>query len=235
MTAKYSIIVPSYNEGLNIPLNLNRYQEVIQRPDIELIIVDNGSTDDSAQVLSDLLPAYPFARSVKVEVNQGYGYGILCGLRAAHGEFLGWTHMDMQTDPGDVIQAIELLEAQKDPKTVFLKGRRRNRPFVDLFFATGMSCFESVLFGKSLIDINAQPNLFHRSFFEELKTPPHDFSLDLYALVMARKKRKHLLRFDVAFPDRIHGISHWNATMKSKFTGIKKSIKYSFQLRASLL
>ena len=78
---KLSIVVPCYNEEENIPLLLKRFEEVIKRDDMEVILVDNGSTDGSARVLSELVPGYAFARTVSVEVNQGYGYGILQGLK----------------------------------------------------------------------------------------------------------------------------------------------------------
>ena len=71
---KLSIVVPCYNEEKNIPLILSRFNDVISRNDIEVILVDNGSTDNSEGVLSKLLPKYPFAKTVKVDVNQGYGY-----------------------------------------------------------------------------------------------------------------------------------------------------------------
>src|SRR3989338_8466712 len=95
-----STIVPCYNEAANIPLILERFKQGIGKNEIEVILVNNGSTDDSKTVLTKMLPQYPFARSIDVAVNQGYGYGILSGLRQARGEFLGWTHADLQTDPG---------------------------------------------------------------------------------------------------------------------------------------
>lgn len=63
---KLSIVVPCYNEEENIPLLLERFDEVVQGKDMEVILVDNGSTDDSARVLEELLPRYAFARTVTV-------------------------------------------------------------------------------------------------------------------------------------------------------------------------
>ena len=114
---KLSIVVPCYNEAENIPLILKRFGEVIKRDDIEVILVNNGSTDGSAAMLDELLPQYPFARTVLVPVNQGYGYGILQGLKAAKGDFIGWTHADMQTDPGDVVKAYHILEERYLPSS----------------------------------------------------------------------------------------------------------------------
>ena len=98
---KYSIVIPCYNESDNIPLILKRFAEVIEGYEIEVILINNGSTDDTEMVIEKLLPQYTFARCVLVPVNQGYGYGILQGLKSANGDYIGWTHADMQTDPGD--------------------------------------------------------------------------------------------------------------------------------------
>ncbi len=231
---KISIIVPAYNEAKNIPLALQRFAEVIRRTDVELIVVNNGSTDDSAQVLESLLPSYPFARCVTVPVNQGYGYGILQGLAQATGEFLGWTHMDMQTDPHDVIRALDLIEARGSDSRLFVKGFRKGRPFSDQFFSIGMACFELLWMRKWLPEINAQPNVFHRSFFESWSNPPHDFALDLYAFYLAKVQGLEIIRFPVLFPKRVYGTSSWNTSLPAKWKFIKRTFAFSFQLRKRL-
>lgn len=141
---KLSIVIPCYNEEKNIPLVLEKLNSVIKRTDVEVILVDNGSTDNSDLVFATLLPKYPFAKKVKVEKNQGYGFGILSGLREAKGEYIGWTHADMQTDPYDSIKALELIEAKGSSKSIFVKGNRKGRPLFDNFFTIGMSIFEFV-------------------------------------------------------------------------------------------
>ena len=229
MKIKLSVVVPCYNEEQNIPLILDRFGEIIERDDIEVILVDNGSTDDSARVLTELLPRYSFARSTKVEVNQGYGYGILQGLRECKGEYVGWTHADMQTDPGDILKALAIIEEEKG--LVFVKGNRKGRPLFDVFFTVGMSLFETCYLGKKLYDINAQPNIFPKVFFDGWENPPYDFSLDLYALYMARKKNLKVVRFPVLFPERIYGESKWNTGLKAKWKFIKRTIEFSVNLK----
>ena len=98
-----SLVIPCYNEGKNIPLILERCKTFSEYPDIEVILVDNGSTDQTPKILSDLLPIHPNCRSIRVEQNQGYGFGIKSGLESATGDILAWTHADMQTDPQDII------------------------------------------------------------------------------------------------------------------------------------
>lgn len=231
---KYSIVIPCYNEEKNIPLILDRFGSIINRDDIEVILVDNGSKDNSAELLERLLPSYPFARKVKVEVNQGYGFGIVSGLHEAKGEFIGYTHADMQTDPADVIKGIDILESQQKPEMCFIKGNRKGRSVFDMFFTVGMGIFESVYMGKLLWDINAQPNIFHAKFFKGLSNVPKDFSLDLFLLYTAKKSGLRICRFDVVFPPRIHGSSSWNTGLRAKWKFIKRTIEFSLRLKKEI-
>lgn len=228
---KLSIVVPCYDEVENIPLILERFAEVIRRDDVEVVLVDNGSTDNSPAVLKELLPKYSFARTIRVEVNQGYGYGIVQGLKACTGEFIGWTHADMQTDPADLMKALNIIEENNSDEKIFVKGNRKGRPPFDQFFTSGMSIFETLYMGVKLYDVNAQPNVFSRKFFETWKNPPKDFALDLYALYMAQKSRLHIERFDVIFPERLYGESHWNSGLASKWKFIKRTIDFSRNLK----
>ncbi len=228
---RLSVIIPCYNEEKNIPLILERFQKVIREEKMEVVLVNNGSTDRSADVLKSLLPQYPFCRTVFVPVNRGYGYGILRGLKAASGEFIGWTHADMQTDPADVIRAYHILEARGWNPCLYVKGTRKKRGWFDQFFTSGMSLFESLYLKRHLYDINAQPNLFPRAFFESWKNPPHDFALDLYALYMARVQNLRIVRFEVRFPPRIHGSSHWNTGLAAKWKFIKRTICFSRKMK----
>lgn len=233
-TTKLSIVVPCYNEAKNIPLILERFHKVITRPDIEVVLVNNGSTDNSHDVLQSLKKNYSFVKMVHVPKNKGYGFGILEGLKHCSGEYLGWTHADMQTDPYDPIKALEWIEKSGSRKDVFVKGLRKGRSIFDIFFTFGMSFFETLYLRHRLWDINAQPNIFHRSFFQKWKNPPDDFALDLYALYLAKHFHLSVYRFDVNFPPRIHGTSHWNTSLLAKLKFIKRTLTFSHKLKKSL-
>lgn len=231
---KLSIVVPCYNEARSIPLILNAFSQALHRNDVEMIIVNNGSSDDSGGILEQLKPRYPFCKVVEVKVNQGYGFGIISGLRAAQGEYIGWIHGDAQTPPSDALVALEIIEQRGNPAKMYVKGRRKGRPLFDEMFTWGMGIFESIFLGEVLWDINAQPNIFHRSFFESWENPPHDFALDLYALYTAKKQKIPLVRFAVLFSKRIHGASHWNKNLYSKWKFIKRTVGFSFALKKRL-
>ena len=226
---KISLIIPCYNESKNLPSLIERCRQ-LDSEIFEVIIVNNGSTDDSSNVLRSLMDSqYPFIKSIKVEVNQGYGHGILYGLQSSTGNIIGWTHADLQTDPLDSNQVKSLIKQYGE--NIFIKGQRYGRPTSDVIFTVGMSFFESILLKKLLWDINAQPTFFPRNFFDNWDSPPNDFSLDLFAYYQAKKSNLRVIRFPVLFGKRLHGHSHWNINFRSKWKFIKRTIQFSLTLR----
>lgn len=231
---KISIVIPCYNEEKNIKLILEEFKKIsFGKYELELILVNNGSNDNSKNILEEMKHHYDFLKVVDVVQNKGYGYGILEGLKEAEGEYMGWMHADMQTSPNEFCKCIEFIESDKD-KNIFIKGLRKNRPISDTIFTFGMSIFETVYLRKKLYDINAQPTLFNRKLYEKFENPPYDFSLDLYAYYKAIEVGNKIVRFPVIQKERIYGISSWNTGFKSRIKLIKRVISYSKLLKRNL-
>lgn len=231
-----AIIIPCYNERDNLPLIVSRLRETVgSRTDVEVILVDNGSTDGSDMVLGALLEDGGFIRSVKVPRNQGYGYGILYGLQAADAENLSWTHADMQTDPKDVLTAYDLLQTHTKEQVV-VKGRRKNRKWLEAFFTFGMQVVASLALSANLGDVNAQPKVFSRHFYESFifEKAPYDFSLDLFLLYQAKMNGYKILEVPVIFANRLHGEAKGGGSWKTRIKLIKRTFSYIFELRRTL-
>lgn len=226
---KYSLVIPCYNEAKNIPLLLKKCDFFARYNDIEIIFVNNGSTDDSKAILKNSIRDRNYARIVNISQNRGYGYGILSGLNVAKGTVIGWTHADLQTNPRDIIKAFGFFRLNNT--LAYAKGRRFGRKYQDLVFTYCMSFFEMILLRRIMIDINAQPTLFTRDFFVLWKNPPHDFSLDLYSFYLAKILNLKIFRFPVFFGDRLHGTSHWNLNFKAKIKFILRTIRYSIDIK----
>ncbi|MFC1648317.1 glycosyltransferase family 2 protein [Nanoarchaeota archaeon] len=235
MRTELSVVVPCYNEEKNIPLIVKRFKEAKPKDiDAELVMVDNGSTDGSNALIKKLAKKHTYIKLAHVKKNIGYGFGVWTGLKKAKGEFICWTHADMQTDLKDTFKAYRLAKKQKDPKNCFVKGSRKGREFMDNFFTIGMSAFETAWLGTSLWEINAQPNLFHKTFLKNTPNPPKDFAFDLYFYYIAKKKGYDVVRFPVEFKQRIHGTSHWNTSLKAKWKFIKRTLDFSFKLKKKI-
>ena len=228
-----SIVIPCFNEAKSLPKLVKDFSKKLKRKDVELILVNNGSNDSTETIISNLKKDYNFLKMIKLKKNNGYGNGILQGLKKAKGKYISWTHADLQTDPYDVIIGFEKFEKELSPK-IFIKGNRLGRPLKDIIFTIGMSIFETILLKKFFWDVNAQPNIFHKNFFNMLERIPLDFSFDLFFYFNAKKKKLKILRFPVKYPERKFGVSHWNTDFKNKMKFIKRTIKYSFQLKKEL-
>ena len=231
MDIKYSIVIPCFNEESNLPeLFANCFKFLIKN-EIEVIIINNGSEDNSKKIISDLEKKYNtnLLKSLNLNKNKGYGGGILEGLKLANGNFIGWTHADLQTDIKDVLKAFELSE-----DSTFIKGRRVGREFRENFFSYGMAIFETIILKRTLWEINAQPTIFPQEFYKTWDNPPKDFSLDLYAYYQAKLAGLKEKRIKVYFPDRKHGDSSWNKGFLSKFKLIARTLKNSFELRKKI-
>jgi glycosyltransferase involved in cell wall biosynthesis len=228
-----SLVIPCYNESENLPTLIKKCQAIISE-NIEIILVDNGSSDSTPEILGPFEKHNAGLRSTRVEQNIGYGNGILAGLKVAQGEILGWTHADLQTDPSDVIAAFKLYEQSLNPSNLFVKGVRKCRPLADRIFTIGMAIFETIFMRTTMWDINAQPTLMSRSLYSTWQNAPTDFSLDLYAYYQAKKKGAEIRRIPVHFGPRTFGESHWNTGIVSRARFIRRTLSYSWKLRKNI-
>jgi len=205
---KLSLIIPCYNEIKNLPKIIFRINQVFgSRNDVTIILVDNGSTDNSFFEMERLTKDMEFISLIRIKSNKGYGNGIKIGLdHVDQSDLIAWTHADLQTDIEDVLHALDIYKSQNG-KICLVKGRRANRPVFDTIFSFGMQVFASILLRTRLDEINAQPKLMSREFYiEHIKeNAPLDFSFDLYALYMAKKQNLEIISFPVMFFNRLHG------------------------------
>ena len=231
---KLSIIIPCYNEAGNIPALVKKL-ETIQNRGIEIILVDNGSTDDTTAVLSnELIDKETFLKSVSITHNLGYGHGIMTGITEAAGDVIAWTHADLQTDPIDVMNAYSIYMENTNIEKCILKGKRIGRNLFDTVFTFCMGVLSSFLIGVKLSDINAQPKMFHRSFLEKMANAPNDFSLDLYFLYQARVNGYEILEYPVHFGKRLHGKAKGGGTMQGKWKLIKRTWGFMNELKEKM-
>lgn len=230
---RYSIVVPCYNEEKNLQKLVSEFEKklISKKDNVEVILVNNGSKDESLKLMEELQKKNNFIKIVNVEENKGYGYGILQGLKETTGDYIGWIHADLQFNPSEIVKAIEYIENNEYPKNVFIRGKRTNRPLIDTIFTICMSIYESIILGVRLWDINAQPTLISREFYKTWKNPPYDFSLDLYAYYNAKIQKQKIYRYKVVQHAREEGNSSWNTGMKSRIKLIKRVLEYSKKLK----
>ena len=225
----FSLIIPCYNEIKKIPILIHKYREFLKSKNNELILVDNGSTDRTKYYFNKIKKKN--IKKIYIKKNIGFGNGIKKGLSKAKGEFLIYSHADLEVDPNDIGRAIKILVKKKYIKRIFIKGNRINKKknywtLSDRFFSYSLTIFSSILFLKKLEDIHAQPVMFHKSLLRKMKYLPNDFSIDLAIYVYAKIEKLFIVRFPVNFnkKKRIYG----QGSSDSLYKKIKGSLEQLF-------
>lgn len=230
-----SLVIPCYNEEDNLEKLFSKLKSLIKAnpaEDIEIVIVDNGSTDNSNNIIknSNLLLDKRF-KLVEIKKNIGYGNGVFEGLKHSSKEFIAWIHADLQTEPSDTIEIFKQTKNKLLTGDYIVKGRRTNRSFLDIFFTKGMSIVTYLLFNKKLDDINAQPKIFNKNFLSKLKNVPLDFSFDIFFLLTAKKENIKIIEHPIVVHKRYAGEAKGGGTLKLKLKLTFRTLNYMIDLK----
>ena len=231
---RLSIVLPCYNEGETVNRLVAGYREILaDRDDVELILVDNGSTDGTSERIAEEVAreAGSNIRAVSVPVNRGYGHGILCGLNAARGTFVAWSHADLQYLPSDAIRLLDAVMAHPRPETCFGKGHRVNDRGMAAIPTKLQSLLSRLILGCRLEEINAQPKLFHRDLLTAFRHPPDGYELDIYAYYKAVLAGWETVSVDVVYLPRPTGQSKWAYSTVSRLRFMAQNLSYLIRLR----
>jgi dolichyl-phosphate beta-glucosyltransferase len=113
---QYSIIVPAYNESGRIGATLEQILDHVQRQNwsAEVVVVDDGSSDDTLQVAGRLASGHPAVRILQNPGNQGKGYSVRNGMLHAQGKILLFTDADLSSPISEAAKLFAALEAGAD-------------------------------------------------------------------------------------------------------------------------
>ena len=107
---KVSVIVPVYNEEENIePLAREFAALVAALPGLEVVVVDDGSSDATPERLATAQKDFAALRAIRYEPNRGQSHAMLVGLHRAAGEVMVTIDGDLQNDPADIPKLVELV------------------------------------------------------------------------------------------------------------------------------
>ena len=182
-----SIVFPLYNEQENIPHVIPPVISVLEGRgiDYELVLVDNGSRDRTGELLRELAAQNKRLKTVRVEVNQGYGWGIICGLNHAVGEYVGYMGSDGQILPQDIVRVYDMI---KQDGLEFAKVKRVSRGD-GWIRKINTLCYNNLfytLFRVRSFDINGTPKIFKHTLLDKFNPVSKDWFLDAELMIKAQ-------------------------------------------------
>lgn len=118
---KISVIVPAFNEAVNIPFLVEEFDKFIKKQkNYEVILVDDGSEDGTSEIAKE--HKRPYLKVVKHKRNLGKTEAIISGAKKAQGEIIVIFDADLQFDPNDIPKLIKLIEKGADIATGWKQG-----------------------------------------------------------------------------------------------------------------
>ena len=112
----FSLIIPCYNESLNIPKLFKQIQFNQKKIDFETIIIDNGSTDNSLKIINHNKKLIKKFKLIRIKKNIGFGHAVKLGMIRSKYDIVCYTHGDLQIDIKNCIKAYNIFKIQKKKK-----------------------------------------------------------------------------------------------------------------------
>lgn len=199
-----SAVLPAYNEEANIVRTATSVADVLERLGIEyeVIVVDDGSRDRTAQVTSELAEKNPRVRLVRHTVNQGYGSALATGFAAATKELVFMTDGDAQFDVSEITKLLPLLDHAD--LAIGYRAPRRD-PFMRKLNAFGWNVLGRLLFGYTARDVDCAFKLFRRSILDDIDVASRGATFSLEFLVRAKRRGYRIREVPVKHLPRVAG------------------------------
>ncbi len=221
-----SVFFPAYNDAPSLPGLLKKAFQTLESvaSDYEVIVVNDGSGDETGAVLAELQEHYgERLRVVTHGQNRGYGGALRSGFEAASKELVFYTDGDGQYDPGELRELVELLR----PGVGLVNGYklRRHDPWHRVAIGKIYNQVARVLFGIRIRDIDCDFRLIRRELVEDLRLESTSGTICLELVKKIELSGCGVAEVGVHHYPRLHGSSQffrWRSLLETlrQFTGL---------------
>ncbi|MCD4813550.1 glycosyltransferase [bacterium] len=195
-TIRFSVIMPAYNEGRHLAGNIEETMEIMRKfnEPFEVVIVDDCSTDNTAEIIRDASRKYSRVKGLVLTKNQGKGHALKAGFEKSEGEVILFLDADLELHPRQFENFYKIMQSKKvdivigskrHPESV-LKYPLRRRVMSMVYFL-----LVKILFGLPVRDTQTGIKIFKRNVLEYAfpKMLVKKYAFDLELLVLAHHAR----------------------------------------------
>ncbi len=205
-----SLVVPCYNESEALRpfmVELTRVLDSMEGVDAEVILVDDGSRDNTLEVMQDVANQYPIVRWLSFSRNFGKEGAILAGLKAAKGDYAAVMDADLQDPPALLPDMLKAVREEGYDCAGTRRVSRKGEPPIRSFFARRFYSLINRMSTTQLVDGARDYKLLSRKALDALIAMPevNRFSKGLYEWIGFRTKW-----FEFENVERVAGETKWS-------------------------
>jgi glycosyltransferase involved in cell wall biosynthesis len=195
MSVRYSIVLPAFNEGSRIVPGLEKALAFVREQGwkAEIIVVNDGSHDDTAEVVRGYMRNWPELRLVENPGNRGKGYSVRHGMLNARGQVLLFSDADFSSPISESVKLIEAIEQGADvafgSRWLLAEMQTRRQSLLRQFVGRAYNALLRLLLGLPYRDTQCGLKAFSRRAAEIIFTRQHieRWGFDPELLFIARK------------------------------------------------
>lgn len=208
-----SLVLPCYNEEVALRETVPELARTFSADGInlELVLVNNGSTDNTEEIMDGLIErGYPI-KKLSFEKNQGYGGGIIEGLKICSAPVVGYLCADGQVSAEDALMAFRLIKGREERTLTKVRRRFREDSWKRKIVSIIYNGLMQILYGGlGAIDINGSPKILSREVLEKMDLRSRDWFLDPEIIIKAKYLGLRIIEVDVEGNPRKGGASNVN-------------------------
>jgi len=224
-----SVIIPAYNEELRLPKSLDRIMAYLNaRPyRVEIIVVDDGSTDSTVRMVKEYQQKCPALRLISNQSNRGKGFSVRRGMLEAHGEIALFTDADLSTPIEEADKLLAALREQGYDAAIGSRGMDRSlievhqsllRELAGVFFNRMVRWVMGIHFSDTQCGFKAFYRERSRIIFEQQRI--ERFGFDPEILFLAKRHKLRVTEVPV----------HWSHDAGTKVNVAADGIRMFFEL-----
>jgi glycosyltransferase involved in cell wall biosynthesis len=190
---RLSVLIPAYNEGRVIVQTLAAARESLAALDFEVIVVDDGSRDETHTLVQRVAEADARVTAIRCDLNRGKGRALREGFAHARGERVAFLDADLDLHPRQLCDLMRVMDQTQAAVVIGSKlhpGSRVEYPLGRRVLSRGYFLVIRLLFGLPVLDTQTGIKLFRREVLADLlpQVTIEGFAYDLQLLVLAHQR-----------------------------------------------
>ena len=202
-----SIIIPVFNEENFLNKLFSQLKKFFNEKNIEIIFVDDGSSDSSLAILNTLKQKeqYKFIFNIEtIQINSGKGKAIQTGLKKSQGNYILLQDADLELDSKDAKEMYDIICSNKEIKCIFgsryLTGKlKKNNYFFNNVVGKFNSFIFNIFFRQSISDVHCGLKIIERSVIEKINLSINDFGIEIDLASQIVKNKFFIYEFGVSY------------------------------------